>query len=879
MSLLFYGLLQAILFLQVLSQPLSCVGCGDDRSVLAENTSGVSSYSLPDDQSTPEGTFEPTTEVPTTEVPTTEAPTSLPLPPITQPPTFPPTLSPTTQAPTTQAPTAHAPTTQAPTAHAPTTQAPTTQPPTTQAPTTQPPPTFPPTTLPPTPPPTCPATTQLPEGPLNAVMSAFCGYQEVGDKTYKCERVDTHAEWKLIESTCTPSTPAIGKVFISFRIRFNGIIISPYRSIILIIRTLLSNLLGIHMKYVIVSTYVDSVRRLDDSVELDVRISADADDTKLIKKASSLTIASLLEEGMDYEPSVFSSSSSASFVDLPHVVKDANTCETDFTLMLFEKAKDGVNCTVRVSDALKRRDGLVLIDKLFVSARYCLNAGYYYVECAGATTVTVTNKYDSSSTSLKLTSKPFGDMFKVEKGGEHISVPGSSKGEFDKSKTLTGKEAYPADPTGKTDFSCDETGYKAYLDMWKDKKTVPSDEFAKRLEYFKKACKKIHKRSRINQYPLAFTFYADWAPEEFEEITASVVEYKGVQPETEVIPIINNTNYRYLMPSMDPCDGNGELRELISKPQNCSVSWAFAITNSIEYAIKKMYFEHYDQIVEVSLSAQELIDCVGVDPDDPTNAEKYDEYYDEKKGGCAGFSLASGFEYVRSNGIAFSEYYPGGHTNRKGVCRMSSTTSDQRYYINGYEKPVTYNKLGLFKLMKEGPVAVTMGLSTEFFQYYRSDSYKGLYFDASSNKPSVYGVVMEYSQFAADGTNQLSRKPYFAVETRLRGCDSMVFRLPILETIENANVGGIAGLAIRPIVSELLPTPEPPKEEPTVAPTTLPPLDIKPDGFYPETIESITTKKSYYYGDFILRGLPKLKEIRTGNYFYQDSPVVSMTCR
>ena len=32
---------------------------------------------------------------------------------------------------------------------------------------------------------------------------------------------------------------------------------------------------------------------------------------------------------------------------------------------------------------------------------------------------------------------------------------------------------------------------------------------------------------------------------------------------------------------------------------------------SIEYAIKKLYFEEYDQIVEVALSAQELIDCVG----------------------------------------------------------------------------------------------------------------------------------------------------------------------------------------------------------------------------------------------------------------------------
>ena len=35
------------------------------------------------------------------------------------------------------------------------------------------------------------------------------------------------------------------------------------------------------------------------------------------------------------------------------------------------------------------------------------------------------------------------------------------------------------------------------------------------------------------------------------------------------------------------------------------------MTNSIEYAIKKLYFEEYDHIVEVALSAQELIDCVG----------------------------------------------------------------------------------------------------------------------------------------------------------------------------------------------------------------------------------------------------------------------------
>ena len=396
---------------------------------------------------------------------------------------------------------------------------------------------------------------------------------------------------------------------------------------------------------------------------------------------------------------------------------------------------------------------------------------------------------------------------------------------------FNGKEAYPKDPTDeKSDFSCDEKGYLEYLSKWdKEKKgtsrDVRSEEFKKRLEYFKQSCKTIHRGSGKRRYKLEFTFYADWHPEEFEEITASVVRYKGVQPETEVIPIMNNTNYRYLMPSMDPCDENAELRELISKPQNCSVSWAFAITNSIEYAIMKMYFEQYDQIVDVSLSAQELIDCVG------ENGEDSDGLYDEKKGGCAGFSLATGFDYVSLYGIAYSESYP--HRNEKGACRRKEIGDEHRYHIAGYEKPVTYNKLGLFDLMKRGPVAVTMGLDPQYFQYYRNDRDGEFYFDSSSNQPSVYGVVMEYSQFAADGKDKLAKYPYFAVETRLRACNSMVFRLPILDTVENANVGGIAGLAIRPIVTEMVSTPEPtpdtPSEEPpTTEPTTEAPTPDTP---------------------------------------------------
>ena len=405
-------------------------------------------------------------------------------------------------------------------------------------------------------------------------------------------------------------------------------------------------------------------------------------------------------------------------------------------------------------------------------------------------------------------------------------------------------------------------------------------EFKKRLDYFIASCKMIHKRRGPRKYRLEFTYYADWHPEEFEEITASVVEYKGVQPETEEIPIYNNTNYRYLMPSMDPCDGDDELRATISKPQNCSVSWAFAITNSIEYAIKKMYLDEYDQIVKVSLSAQELIDCVGED------GKIYYENYDAEKGGCSGLSLASGFEYAYDNGIAYSEFYP--HTNEMGECKMNKTLEHQRYFIAGYEKPVTYNKLGLFELMMKGPVAVTMGLNVEYFQYYRNDR-EGPYFDSSSNQPSVYGVVVEYSQFAVDGEPEYVKTPYFAVETRLRACDSFVFRLAILDTINNANVGGIAGLAIRPIVSDLMPTPQPPTPLPTTetpttpVPTTLPPVElliVPPTLVADPLTESITITDglctSCQDTEIVIQGLPYLKSIVIGDNCFGSVRLLNM---
>ena len=345
-------------------------------------------------------------------------------------------------------------------------------------------------------------------------------------------------------------------------------------------------------------------------------------------------------------------------------------------------------------------------------------------------------------------------------------------------------------------IECNIEGYQTYLSLWTEEQKATSrdpesEEFQMRLEYFTESCQKIKEFNTRNKYQMEFTYYADWSVDEFEALINTVQRYSGMKPEIPAItPVFNNSNYRHLLPSLDPCDdvieGGNTLRTTISKPQNCSVSWAFAVTNSIEYAIKKYYIDEFDLAVEVALSAQELIDCVG------------QEHGIED--GCQGMPTVWGFDYAFENGIAFRQYYP--QTNVAGECK--EVDDEHKYHIAGYEKPHIYNKYGVFELLKKGPVAVTLGLDPEYFQFYKNDSEDGSYFTNAYWRPSVYGVAIEYHQYEKNDSEVLAELPYFAIETRLRACDSMIFRLPIRESTADANIAGIAGFAIRPIVNEML---------------------------------------------------------------------------
>ena len=205
----------------------------------------------------------------------------------------------------------------------------------------------------------------------------------------------------------------------------------------------------------------------------------------------------------------------------------------------FGKEFDGTRCEVRVSDASMKTNGLVLIDKLTANAGYCINPGYYYIGCSGATTVKIEfmDATEDRVINVDLIAAPHRKVLSLDQKEVHwTTVPEShKKPDFDKSKPLTGKPAYPADPTYYgSDFTCDQKGYLKYLSKWTPAMKCTSrdpatEEFQTRLGYFIDSCEKIHDWNTMDKYRMEFTFYADWHPDEFEEITTTKQRYSGIK--------------------------------------------------------------------------------------------------------------------------------------------------------------------------------------------------------------------------------------------------------------------------------------------------------------------------------------------------------------
>ena len=132
----------------------------------------------------------------------------------------------------------------------------------------------------------------------------------------------------------------------------------------------------------------------------------------------------------------------------------------------------------------------------------------------------------------------------------YTTVPQShKKPDFDKSKPLTGKTVYPSNPTYEhSDFTCDQNGYLSYLSKWSTimkctSRDMMTEEFKTRLEYFIDSCEKIHDWNMKDKYWMEFTFYADWHPDEFEEITLNNSNHSTILIHSHLHPNRNDDSY------------------------------------------------------------------------------------------------------------------------------------------------------------------------------------------------------------------------------------------------------------------------------------------------------------------------------------------------
>ena len=114
--------------------------------------------------------------------------------------------------------------------------------------------------------------------------------------------------------------------------------------------------------------------------------------------------------------------------------------------------------------------------------------------------------------------------------------------------------------TSNSKYSCDSAGYNEYLSNWTEmekssSRDSSSEEYKERLQYFIDNCKMINEWNKKDKYKMEFTYYVDWSAEEFNVFGSTSQSYSGIQPIISEIQVsFNNTNHRYLLPSIDPCD-------------------------------------------------------------------------------------------------------------------------------------------------------------------------------------------------------------------------------------------------------------------------------------------------------------------------------------
>ena len=159
--------------------------------------------------------------------------------------------------------------------------------------------------------------------------------------------------------------------------------------------------------------------------------------------------------------------------------------------VLFGVISGDAYCSLYVFDTLMNIEESVIIERIIFAYPYCLQSGYYLLNCSDSITISINYLTFYQNFQLTLDSGYKEVLFLSSSFFPFFAVPEEYyKTDFDRNQPLSGEHSYPIDYTNDHhDFTCNKDGYLDYLNQWpiwyKGTSRDPStSEFQKRLRYF-----------------------------------------------------------------------------------------------------------------------------------------------------------------------------------------------------------------------------------------------------------------------------------------------------------------------------------------------------------------------------------------------------------
>ena len=309
-------------------------------------------------------------------------------------------------------------------------------------------------------------------------------------------------------------------------------------------------------------------------------------------------------------------------------------------------------------------------------------------------------------------------------------------------------------------YTCDEDGYKKYLDDYPSKceydssncKLYPSCYIVTcrdHLNDWKQSCLDIERKAEYRNYPMSFSILSDFSDEDLEKQMNLGVTYSGegsyADPEEDA-----PESWSGDIVGRDMCTGAEEYS--VSHPN--STSWASALIFAAEAALRK---EGINERLSLQYIMKCLLESQEIQSNDVTPSDM--------------------IAFVRERGLM--DEAVASQLSPEELCSASAP----KFYFDVTRNDIP-NKSGLMKFVAEGdPVIVLMALDLVRMKTVNDVTGDDIYTGAT-DQPSLYGVMKGFDE------------KKWTVTFNVVPCENIEINLPVVDNNTNANYAGIAGYAM-----------------------------------------------------------------------------------